>query len=77
MTDISETLTIGATTYRVQMHTRTATLTGPHGSLYTAVQNVHSGLFSVINANNARELHKPGTRRPLRLRRISDQFEVL
>ncbi|WP_069167949.1 hypothetical protein [Nocardia altamirensis] len=76
MTKPPETLTIGTTTYRVQMGTFTATLIGPRGGIYTAVQNVHSGLFSVINAS-ARELRKPGTSRPLRLRRTGDRFEIL
>lgn len=72
----AETLTIGATTYRIEMHTFTATLTGPRGARYTAVQNVHSGLFSVISASTARPLKRPGATQPLRLRRTGGRFEI-
>ncbi|WP_033247128.1 hypothetical protein [Nocardia carnea] len=72
----AETLTIGTTTYHVEMHTVTATLTGPRGARYIAVQNVHSQLFSIICAKTARTLEHPGSRRPLRLRRTSDHFEI-
>ncbi|WP_433662509.1 hypothetical protein ACQPW1_10340 [Nocardia sp. CA-128927] len=75
MTKPVETITIGTVSYRVEMGTIMATLTGPRGGIYYAVQNARTGLFSVIDSSG-RELRKPGGAR-LRLRRAGRRFEIL
>lgn len=72
-----ETLTIGTTTYRVQMNDITATLTGPHGAIHTAVEVVATGLYEVVSHGNQKVMKKPGTSEVLRLRRVDDHFEIV
>ncbi|MGV9836699.1 hypothetical protein ACWDUL_21260 [Nocardia niigatensis] len=72
-----ETLTIGTTTYRVQMNDITATLTGPRGAIHTAVEVVATGLYEVISHGNQKVMKKPGTSEVLRLRRVDDHFEIV
>ncbi|RBO79932.1 hypothetical protein DFR74_1298 [Nocardia puris] len=70
----TETVTIGTTIYTVAMSTFVATLTGPRGATYTAVENIRSGTWSVITGSG-RPLTVGG--RVVRMRRHGNQFEVL